>query len=351
MSNSQLQALAERRLAYLNAFLDRRELTADRVQALLGPRLGDAEHLLMTSSPVQGLANAFSDIDCIGVDRSLSASGPRLASQIFSEDQHFELIAFSPTQVRIAIDDLVHAATLPPSETLAQIRAFNATHEMRTKYLERLINGVTLDGRMPYGVHLDALSRVWSLGSFDRARRAGVFGRLAARAGQPRAAVGYGLNAFLYSIDALMSSWGDVFSNKKWFVQRWQRWMAAPSRPPESDPVVASLQAWQARIEQGQSLSAGSWGEVRAALAHTLGVRDVTPVRLELRAEARVVAFLPGASMVLDGERITPVSAPPSSQHLDDEAQIDALDPATASALLAGCRAGWAHCEVVHVAA
>src|SRR5690242_17729482 len=90
--------VVEARWRNVTAFLTGRGLDVPGLRDLLSAKVGDAEHALLTSSPVHGLANRTSDIDFIRIQRE-PLTGPRMATQIFEGANHMEVISFSTAEV------------------------------------------------------------------------------------------------------------------------------------------------------------------------------------------------------------------------------------------------------------
>lgn len=289
----------ETRLGHVDAFLASRGLTPEGLDRLLSGRTGKARHFLLTSSPAQGLANATSDVDFIRI-QSEPMAGARMATQLFEGTDHLECISFSHEEADAALADLRALVDVEPRQAVLAYRGWDKRHELRRKYLERMVNGVALDRTLPYLDHLPQLARLWKWSSLHTATEQVLFLSLAEAAGERRGRVGYAVNALLYLMDAVLSHHLDVYSNRKWFLLRWTRFRAER----RTDPLVAAVDALRAPVSEALAgkdvdplapLFAELLTEVHAVAgegrAPTLTVEPVgDPVRRR---------FLPGADMLL----------------------------------------------------
>jgi hypothetical protein len=138
-----------------------------------------------------------------------------------------ESITFGEEEVAEALAALESAALEEPARVVAAYRRWDKSRELRRKYLERLVNGVALDGTSPYVDHTPALARMWKWASLQTAVEQVFYLRLAEAAGETRGRAGYALGALLHLMDAALSHHGDVYSNRKWYLLRWQRFLAS----------------------------------------------------------------------------------------------------------------------------
>ena len=83
-------------------------------------RIGPGQ-LLLTSSPVHGLANPTSDLDFIRIQTE-PMDGPRIATKIFEHGHHLEVVSFSAAEVRRNLHELADLATRPPGAVVAGFR-------------------------------------------------------------------------------------------------------------------------------------------------------------------------------------------------------------------------------------
>jgi hypothetical protein len=300
-----LTEVAGRRLRYGVEFLERRGLRPTELVAAVEKLYPELDHLLLTSSPVQGLANHTSDVDLIGVC-PVRPDGPPLATQVFHGPHHLEAICFPAEDVSASMAVLGAAASAGAEGAVAAFRRWDADVPVRRKYLERIVNGVALgEGTMPYLDHLPALARVWMWASVDTAVRSGSLAIVAERAGERRGRLGYALNAFLFLADALLSSQLDVYSNKKWYLERWLRSVPAlAERDPGPVECLERLRAELGSRLTGRGAGPGLAASLVRLLQHVPGWFRPGPgggLRMRLTARAGVEArpFLEGASLAL----------------------------------------------------
>ncbi|HEV2371163.1 MAG TPA: DUF6001 family protein [Streptosporangiaceae bacterium] len=292
------------RLRHADAFLAMRGLDRGGVERLMQAKAGPAEHVLLTSSPVHGLANSTSDLDFIRVQAEVPQT-ERMATQLFEGGNHLELITFSAGETAQALRALTALAGEAAPAVVLGHRGWDRAHTVRRKYLERLVNGVAMDATMPYLGHLPVLARVWKWSSLHTAAEQAFYLRLAEEAGESRGRLGYAAGALLHLMDATLSHYGHVFSNRKWYLLRWRRFLA--SDEAASGPAAGYADA----IE-------GLWHQVSAALAdgtaaalaprladlmgqvfETAGEGRVPALEVTLHGAPQPLTFLPGAQMLL----------------------------------------------------
>ncbi|MFD8498250.1 DUF6001 family protein [Amycolatopsis sp. NPDC059657] len=331
------------RRGHIEGFLLDRGIAYERLGAIAENRTGAAKHVLLTSSPVQGLANASSDIDLIRIQES-PLSVPRMATQIFEDGHHLEVISFGSDEVSQALADLRELAGRAPAELIAGLEGWDRAHEVRTKYLERIVNGVAQDWSLPYADSHGDLAVVWMWGSLHRALKQILFLRWAEAAGETRGRLGYAVNAVLYLMDAILSGDGDVYSNRKWFLLRWSRWLAAdPGREHDAaahlEQVRAAVMAAAREPDYAAELTPIFRALVHDVLETLAGVEE-PPLRARVSGAQVRHPFLPGAEMLLKGSVAIPVTGGGEltfETHACDPAEIA---PARARELLSAARAG-----------
>ena len=333
--------LAAARLRHADDFLAGRGLSRDGLDRLLRGRLGPGGRLLLTSSPVHGLANATSDLDFIRVqDEDLA--GTRMATQIFDGDHHLEAISFSAQETTAALADLADLAASPPPAVVLGHDGWDRSHELRRKYLERLVNGVSLDGSSPYLSNLPALARVWKWASLHHATRHVFFLRLSEAAGESRGRLGYAVNALLHLLDAVLSHYGDVFSNRKWYLLRWHRFVRSGGAPADLAKLVDRAREDVSAVLAGRSAQplAPLVADLLDTVYEVAGEDQRPALRLEPVAATPPVRFLPGAAVLLGatavfvGERPLPDGTLPVTGRSDlDDAPADLLRAARGRAL------------------
>lgn len=340
-----LQAMAATRLRQADAFLHERGLTRASLAKLLNERFGMARYQLLTSSSVHGLANATSDIDFIRIQQP-ELSGARMAIQVFEQGQHIEAISYSVSEASRALAELDALAESPPAAVVAGYRAWDKANELRRKYLERLVNGIALDGNAPYLGHTPALARVWKWASLQTAVDQALFTVLAQSAGESRGRIGYALNVLLHLMDATLSHHQLVFSNRKWYLLRWQRFLdSAPELDTGSAALVAGIEALRGTLRDLLNDEAGG-GDLASECLDLLGTAFTAlgeghqpALRLEPAEDRQCLGFLPGSWLVLDGPG-TFLRAAPSPSAATVVLGQDPELPGNAGDLLRVARAG-----------
>lgn len=329
--------LAERRFADSTAFLESRDTNFAKMLHVVAQEVEGLQRMLLTSSAVHGLANTTSDIDtiCIIDGKDLTA---RTATQFFDGGNHFETIFFTTSEADRELERLRQAASGSAAQTYAAYQAWDKNGPMKRKYLERLVNGVTADGLSPYLAHLDALGPLWRAASLGQAIMAASCMTLAMTAGRQQAAFGYGINAVLFAMDALMSHHGQVYSNKKWYRLRFSRFLAKVDLSDSLSPLANRLvNHWNGLLRglQGGDIPAENLAEIFATVAKLDDVMDTKMQHeavWEVQQSATTKRFLPGAfGNVSAKKEIQFLSAPleqisiGTEQDLSPDAALNAL--------------------------
>jgi hypothetical protein len=337
--------LAAFRASASKAFLETRDTSFGRLREIIEGQVDHIAHLLLTSSPVHGLANATSDIDTICVVDGPDHFPERTATQIFDQSNHYETIVFTRAEVANELNRLAAVVAAPPE---AQVRAFKTWDKggpLTRKYLERLVNGVDTDGSLPYFDRLPALAELWCAASLARALVAIECAALAERSKQLRAALGYVVNGLLYAMDALMSRHGQVFSNKKWFLLRFGRFVESGAVEPGMADVATALdELWKIVFGalQRSTPAAGIAGEARALLARMerAFAIELSPQAVWVRDESAIqVPYLPGADAVLHDRMISLIPSLGNSANIRFGSSALA-EPVVAGGLLNAARTG-----------
>ncbi|MEU0603842.1 DUF6001 family protein [Streptomyces sp. NPDC006393] len=296
--------LTARRHRHVTAFLAERGLNPAALAATLEERVGPGL-LLLTSSPVHGLANPTSDLDFIRVQEA-PLDGPRIATKIFDHGEHLEIISFSRAELDDALATLDTLAAAPPADTVAAFRAWDRHREPRRKQTERIVNGLTLDGTSPFLDQLPALSTVWGRASLHLALEQAAHTALAEAAGERRGRVGYAYNTLLHLMDALLCHHGDVYTTRKWYLLRWRRALAEGRMGTgRAGEAAAGLEHLRRHIAQALDPRhahrplAPAHIELAEATARATGCAHHIAVRLEPARGALPQPFLPGAPLLL----------------------------------------------------
>jgi hypothetical protein len=221
--------------ANADAFLRGRHIGFEMLAALAREQGFDDAQVLLTSSPVHGIATATSDIDLICVTPHTVSKG-QMATQIHRDGQHCEILPIGVDDLQRAFADLALLSRRALPQRLAGYQHWDKGHAVRKKYLERIVYAVATDGRAPHLAHLPALAPVAAAQEYDAFHQSRVCAMLAERAGEPDAARGYLINACLFAMAAALSLGGWVLSNKKWTLRRWRE--AASPRLRMVDPLL-----------------------------------------------------------------------------------------------------------------
>lgn len=354
-------------------FLADRGLDPAALADLLHARVGPGQ-LLLTSSPVHGLANPSSDLDFIRVVAGSPLSGDRIAAKLFVGGHHLEVVSYAQSEVDARLAGLRELAGRPPAELVAGFRGWDARFEPRRKQTERIVNGVTLDGQLPYLDALPALGRVWSRAALHTALEQVTHVCLAEAAGEVRGRVGYAVNAVLHLADALLAGTGDVYTTRKWFLLRWARaGLAGTAADPAVRAAAQALDRLRRRLgpalrDPDARLAGECVAVAELAVAAAAGPAPVAApgaaasgqapvvVRAGTGAQVRLQRFLPGTGMLLgpagggpdgggrdaavlvDTDRLPALRSPLS--------RLPAVSRGEANALLRALRAGLATVEI-----
>jgi Family of unknown function (DUF6001) len=338
--------VATRREA-VSAFLAERALDPGELAAFMLDRVGPGE-LLLTSSPVHGLANPTSDLDFIRVQEA-AITGPRVSTKIFERGHHLEVVSFSAAEVERNLDALAELATAAPAEVVAGFRTWDKRFEPRRKQTERIVNGLTLDGRAPYLPALPALALIWSRAALQAAAEQAAHLCLAEAAGETRARVGYACNVLLHLMDCVLSLHGDVYTTRKWYLLRWARFVR---RDVWHDGRYAALAAGieRARATVTRALGpdhrsplAGAFAALVTEAARATGAAASIDAAVTPAGDAEHHPFLPGSGVVRAAGRSLLVAGgwPPQSAPAP-LADLAGLHAGAAATALRAIRAGLA---------
>jgi hypothetical protein len=328
------------------AFLEERGLDFAELTAFMRERVGDGQ-VLLTSSPVHGLSNPTSDLDFIRIQAE-PIEGARISTKIFDRGHHLEVVSFSAEELSRNLAELERLASLPPGDTVSGFRSWDRRFEPRRKQTERIVNGLTSDGEMPYLGSLPALGVVWARASLHTAIEQVVHLCLAEAAGETRGRVGYAVNALLHLADALLSFGGDVYTTRKWYLLRWARArLADTAGDPGVRAVAAELDAL--RVEVTGALTshqrlAPRYVALCAEAARLIAGADEVTVSTTVDAEVDYHALLPGAGLLMragGGVVVVPGAEVPEGLHAPLE-RVCEVGSQQATGLLRAVRAGLA---------
>jgi len=335
--------LVARRHRAVTRFLAERDLTPEWLAGFMRERVGPGE-LLLTSSPVHGLANATSDLDFIRIQDD-AIEGPRIATKIFERGHHLEVVSFSAGELKRNLDELAALAARPPGEMVAGFRAWDKRFEPRRKQTERIVNGLTLDGRAPYLASLPALAVVWSRAALQLAVEQAAHLCLAEAAGESRGRVGYAYNVLLHAMDAMLSLHGDVYTTRKWYLLRWTRFVHTGAWHDDAyralaDDVERARRGVSAALRHAEPI-APAYVDLVTRLADITGAATDIKVRVALAPDTEHHGYLPGAGMLSAGGTSVLVPAKPDwGDAAYDLRELAGLDEADAATRLRVVRAG-----------
>lgn len=297
--------LVARRHQDVMKFLADRDLAADWLTSFMRDRVGDGE-LLLTSSPVHGLANETSDLDFIRIQQN-PIDGPRISTKIFERGHHLEVVSFSAAELRRNLAELAALAALSPAEIVAGFRSWDEKFEPRRKQTERIVNSLTLDGRAPYLSSLPALATVWSRAALQLAVEQVSHLCLAEAAGEMRGRIGYAYNVLLHLMDSVLSLHGDVYTTRKWYVLRWTRFVRGGQWHSDgyrrlADAVERARRTLASAFDSAEPI-APAYVDLVAQVARVAGAADSIRVRTALAEDAEYHGYLSGAGMISAGGR------------------------------------------------
>ncbi|WAC71665.1 DUF6001 family protein [Roseateles sp. SL47] len=349
----------------VEAFLAGRGIAFNELRQLASRQgFGDAR-LLLTSSPVHGIATPTSDIDLICLCQGPVSTG-QMATQIHHDGHHVEVLPFAAADVQAAFMAWGTLANGALHRRLKGYQDWDQHHALRLKYLERLVYGVTAEGDAPFLVHQDETARIVAANEFDTLHQNLICACLSTRAGEPDAAQAYLLNGALAAMNLLLSQAGWVLSNRKWTLRRWQ--MVAELAPGLIDAgLYRDISALWMQVQSAHSgvehsagpISHGAPSDRLGALARIHRqllqlVNDADPTitnnTLTLTPAARACKHTmmdTQAAYLHDpqgGSRLESIAALPSLP--SDINGLDHLPPATAARVLRGLRSGEWHCSL-----
>lgn len=351
---TEVAELASQRHLAVQEFLRARGLDPTWLEEFLLDQVGDGE-LLLTSSPVHGLANSTSDLDFIRIQEDEPGVGPRISTKIFERGHHLEVVSFSADELARNLGELSTLSVQSPAEMVAGFRSWDRRLEPRRKQTERIINGLTLTGAAPYLRHLPALSTVWSTAALHAAIEQAVQLSLSEAARELRGRFGYAYNVLLHLMDAVLSAHADVYTTRKWYLLRWTRFIGS-ARGSEryaglTERIEDARRSVSAGLISGDSgpIAAGYHELVAEAARLLTGCQELT-VRIALDPSARVQPLLPGSSLLLGlGRSVAVIGELTGGDSLRTLAELAALPTPLATNLLHALRAGLATIEINYV--
>jgi hypothetical protein len=301
-----LKQISEERVRYARDFFQSRGLSFKNILKAFKYQIDEYKHLLLTSSPVHGISNVKSDIDviCITVE---PVPSPRMAIQSFESGNHYEIISFSRDELAGALKLLEELSEMSMAAALEKMGAWNKNCVISRKYTERIVNGVDISLSTPYIASLFQLGIVWKQYSFDMFRKCIILAILAEKTGEMRGRVGYAMNGLLYLMDCIMSHHTYVFSNKKWYLYRYKKFLQEKRYTVDFKPIIADIESlYQLLTDEikgfGQSLIDRLVDLYQSSKAQLgLKFREQPLICLNPRVEKE--PFLENSSVYYDGKK------------------------------------------------
>ncbi|SDZ70503.1 hypothetical protein SAMN05518854_114102 [Variovorax sp. YR266] len=329
--------------ANADAFLRSRSIGFDMLATLAREQGFDDAQVLLTSSPVHGIATATSDIDLICVTPQAVSKG-QMATQIHRDGQHCEILPIGTDDLDRAFADLALLSRCALPQRLAGYQRWDSGHAVRKKYLERIVYAVATDGKAYHLAHLGALVPVAAAQEYDAFHQSRVCAALAQRAGEPDAARGYLINACLSAMAAALSLGGWVLSNKKWTLRRWRE-----AAGPHMRVVDAWLQErltamWSSVGEPSCAASArgiAALDEVDRRLGVLMGAPSLSNAMPHTDAPCTQAALDKRSAFLIGNDGRARLAATTEAQAAPaDLASLATLSAAHAASLLRSARSG-----------
>lgn len=326
-----------------DAFLRSRNIGFDMLATLAREQGFDDAQVLLTSSPVHGIATATSDIDLICVTPQAVSKG-QMATQIHRDGQHCEILPIGADDLARAFADLALLSRRALPQRLAGYQRWDSGHAVRKKYLERIVYAVATDGGAHHLAHLPALVPVAAAQEYDAFHQSRVCAMLAERAGEPEAARGYLINACLSAMAAALSLGGWVLSNKKWTLRRWRE--AADPRMRVVDPLLQDrlTAMWSSVCEPAPAATAreiAALDEIDRRLGLLMGAPSLSDAMPHTAAPCTQAALDKRSAFLIGGDGRARLAATTEAQDPPaDLASLATIAAAHAASLLRSARSG-----------
>jgi hypothetical protein len=345
--------LPEIRSAHLERFMKAQSLSTLEIEQRVWKLYPSARNLLFVSSIVQGLGGSTSDIDVI-VTVEQDTPADMMTHHMFLGSWRVGVTVYAVAQMQRALEQMTELAQLELPSLLRSWRALlKVPHAVPEQELERAVNGVTVQATMPFSPFLPALCSVWTARSFDEFRQGVVCALLSQRAGELRAPRAYLSYAVRYLMDAVLSHHGDVYWNEKWFLLRWERAQSDLRAQPTS--LAEQINALWQSIRSGEfdlrnTAQVDSLQSLMFRAAEVFGYSKWVKIALPTYA-------LAGAHGRLVPNTLLWLAGPGNKPFLSDEsaareassimfADLTALAPGEARAILTALRIGRANCSI-----
>ncbi|MEO1662065.1 MAG: DUF6001 family protein [Pseudomonadota bacterium] len=216
------QAFFQRR-SNVESFLRNNDLSHDRVKEQIRHLVGKFVEPYYVSTVPRGLAGSTSDVDLIILDEE-EPDQPGLSNMLFVSGRRFGVVRFSYEDVNQALRRLEEFNLSGLANALNSSKTVQSSLSPRWEHLERIVNGVRLDrDENEFIVHLSTISKSATLFALAALHRFAFLLRMAEASGKKSLMTIYGWSAVMHFFDAVMSAAGEVQSNSKWVLERWQR--------------------------------------------------------------------------------------------------------------------------------
>lgn len=326
-----------------SAFFQSRGLPVERLGAAVKPKFPEARALLMTSSPVQGLATETSDIDLIAITPETQGG---MATQIHVEGHHAEVALLADPALTTCFDDLKAAARVPLRETIGLMREWDVGQPVKKKYLERVINGVAFDGSVPHSHMFAPLAQTFAAQAYGRMIDALAALDLTLATEETRAPWAYAMAVCDHAMDVILCRAGFVYQNRKWIGARWRLHgeEALAAQPSLGDCSQIGNDALAAMRALETPPEAGLVERIHRAAEQISQVMGCGP-RIGLRRGAGVEwrRLGRGAGVVLGGHRSILIQKPDG---LPDWIALEEARRTSAKQYLSALRAGLMSAEI-----
>jgi len=272
--------LLEMRYNHVKEFFNQRGLRFEDVSNLVSDYYQEGDTLLITSSPVYGLATDKSDIDLVLIGcRNGGAESSRTPLTVYEGNNRFDVYRIDDIEISTSLDQLDRIAASPIDEIFESLARWDSLFAgLPKKEFERLINGITFTGEMPHLGHLPQLSYVWMIELFYASVRFDVYTLLAQKGQMFYAALGYLLNGIMYLMGTVMAYHGHVFSNKKQYLWAWK--IFAKSCPTDFNPLKNKIDKLFSTITEG--FSDVSWENVNRCVIDFNEILEQVADQMEL---------------------------------------------------------------------
>ena len=215
------------RYANVLEFLKDRKISFDILSRTIQLVAKEHDTPLIVSSVVQGLATPTSDIDIFLMSTADLKNSIPSPIDVSYEGNHIELTRYQDSVIRGKLNEIKRFAAMGTKEIVDLSANWSQSMQEFKKVLyERMVNGVTFSGNMPYIDYYADLSKIWIIDNYFLSYKCLIYASLSKQCYEEKACTGYIINSMLYLKNSLMSSYGDVYSGKKWLFLRWKKFLS-----------------------------------------------------------------------------------------------------------------------------